>query len=508
MKTKRNKLFAPSIALLLTAFAFFSCSQTNQTGTATLSTTIPTASFAKTATETGESAYTLEVSISGEYSETQSQEVSETENSKTFEFQEIPVGAEIKLSAKLLSGDETICSGESEPFTVKAGENMIKLSMKKAQSEENEKTDETETTDDTVWIVLWNRSTTEKKDANTTENTYSATGMRAYKEDSLSSVNITMDNSLTKNTIDSSAFSDNGYLYTLEHYQDTKTDETVYKIAQYKKTSEGYEPGVFNNLTDLLAKADASGNSPVEITCHGDYVYVMWKFYSYTSGSDTGCNMTKIGGIKLSNLGTAESFDTEATIEGLYAGHIAVTNNALFATKDYSVYSFDITKEMNDYWSVSSFEPIVIFNTYGYDYELSITDLHSQDGYLYGLLSYSVMYKTTKGGVFKIDTGTKELCDWSNGSTLLGWNGTESDTQHGSKDYFFNPTNFIATSPKKLVISDDGCRESSDNSDTDPNNENRIVTIDLATEAMTATDVNVMFDNEKTDCGCTKAEAN
>ena len=63
MKTKRNNLFAPSIALLLTAFAFFSCSQTNQTGTATLSTTIPTASFAQTVTETGENAYTLEVSI-------------------------------------------------------------------------------------------------------------------------------------------------------------------------------------------------------------------------------------------------------------------------------------------------------------------------------------------------------------------------------------------------------------------------------------------------------------
>lgn len=508
MKTKRNKLFAQSIALLLTAFAFFSCSQTNQTGTATLSTTIPTASFAKTATETGESAYTLEVSISGEYSETQSQEVSETENSKTFEFQEIPVGAEIKLSAKLLSGDETICSGESGLFTVKAGENMIKLLMKKAQSEENEKTDETETTDDTVWIVLWNRSTTEKKDANTTEKTYSATGMSAFKEDSLSSAEITADNSLTTNTIDSFAFSDNGDLYTLEHYQDTATGE-VYNIAQYKKTLEGYEPGVFKNLTELLAIADTSGNSPVEITCHGDYVYVMWKFYSYTSGSDTGCNMTKIGGIKLSNLGTAESFDTEATIEGLYADHIAVTDDALFATKDYSVYSFEITtKGMNDYWSGSSFEPIAIFNEYGYDYELSITDLHSQGGYLYGLLSYSVMNKTTKGGVFKIDTGTKELCDWSNGSRLLGWNTTGSDTQHGSNDYFFNPTNFIATSPKKLVISDDGCREPSSNSDTDPNNENRVVTIDLETEAMTATYVNVMFDNEKTSCGCIKAEAN
>ncbi|MBR1714790.1 MAG: hypothetical protein IJ717_07610 [Treponema sp.] len=138
MKTKRNNLFAPSIALLLTAFLFFSCSQTNQTGTATLSTTIPTASFAQTGTETGESAYTLEVSISGEYKETQRANVSETEDSKTFEFQEIPVGAEIKLSAKLLSGDKTIYSGESELFTVKAGENMIKLSMKKAQSEETE----------------------------------------------------------------------------------------------------------------------------------------------------------------------------------------------------------------------------------------------------------------------------------------------------------------------------------------------------------------------------------
>ena len=478
MKTKRNNLFAPSIALLLTAFLFFSCSQTNQAGTATLSTTIPTASFAQTGTETGESAYTLEVSISGEYKETQRANVSETENSKTFEFQEIPVGAEIKLSAKLLSGDETIYSGESSRFSVKAGENRVKLSMKKAQ--------------ETVWVVLWNRSTNEEN----TATAYSAKGMSAFKEDSISSAEITETNSLTTYTIDSFAFSDDGDLYTLEHYKNVNS-ATVYEIGQYKKTSTGYEEGVSKDLSALMESANTSNYTSLDITCHGDYVYVMWTFYS----SELRYNMTKIGGIKLSNLEAAESFDTEATIEDFQAGHIAVTDDALFATKYCGVYSFDITNGMNDNWSGSSCEPIESFE------KGSITDLHVQDGYLYGLLSYSEMNKTTKGGVFKIDTSTKELSKWASGSSLLGWNDTESDTPHGSSDYFFYPTKFIATSPKKLVISDDGCRESSSDGDTDPNNENRVVTIDLETEAMTATDVNVMFDNEKTGCGCTKASA-
>lgn len=484
MKTKRNNLFAPSIALLLTAFLFFSCSQTNQTGTATLSTTIPTASFAQTVTETGESAYTLEVSISGEYNETQRANVSETENSKTFEFQEIPVGAEIKLSAKLLSGDETIYSGESSRFSVKAGENRVKLSMKKAQ--------------ETVWIVLWNRSTTEKKDNDTTENTYSAKGMSVFKEGYISSAKITEDNSLTTYTIDSFAFSDDGDLYTLEHYKDVNS-ATVYEIGQYKKTSAGYEKGVSKDLSTLMKSVNTY--ITLEITCHGDYIYLMWTFYNNTGGS--GSYTTKIGGIKLSNLEAAESFDTEATIEDFSATHIAVTDDTLFATTSNEVYSFDNTEGMNNDWSGSSCEPIDSFTGDG----KSIADLHAQDGYIYGLLSYSEMNKTTKGGVFKIDTSTKELSNWASGSTLLGWNDTASDTPHGSNDYFFYPTNFIATSPKKLVISDDGCRESSGDGDTDPNNENRVVTIDLETEAMTATDVNVMFDNEKTGCGCIKASA-
>lgn len=487
MKTKRNNLFASSIALLLTAFVFFSCSQTNQTGTATLSTTIPTASFTKTVTETGENAYTLEVSISGEYKETQRANVSETENSKTFEFQEIPVGAEIKLSAKLLSGDETIYSGESSRFSVKAGENRVKLSMKKAQ--------------ETVWAVLWNRSTTEKKDNDTPENTYSAKGMSVFKEGYISSAEITADNRLTTNTIDSFAFSDDGDLYTLEHYKNVNS-ATVYEIGQYKKTSTGYEKGVSKDLSALMESIEASKYTPLEITCHGDYIYVMCNSSSYT-GSIT-VYTTKIGVINLSNFENAVSFDTIATISSINATNIAVTDNALFLTTSNEVYSFDDYTAGANYDKTSdSFDPITSFTDYG----KSITGLHAQDGYLYGLLSYSVMGQTTKGGVFKIDTSTKELSKWASGSSLLGWNDTESDTPHGSGDYFFNPTNFIATSPKKLVISDDGCRKSSGDDDTDPNNENRVVTIDLETEAMTATDVNVMFDNEKTNCGCTQASA-
>jgi hypothetical protein len=242
----------------------------------------------------------------------------------------------------------------------------------------------------------------------------------------------------------------------------------------------------------VLENTNAS-DSPEEITCHGDYVYVMWIFYSSEN------DMTKIGGIKLSDLGTATSFDTTTTIQNFYATHIAFTDDTMFATTSNEVYSFDYTEGTDNNFENATYDPIATLDSG------SITDLHVQDGYLYGLLADSSTGDTTKGGVFKIDTSTKALSNWTSGSTLLGWNDTESDTPHGSSDYFFYPTNFIATSPKKLVISDDGCRESSGDDDTDPNNENRVVTIDLETEAMTATDVNVMFDYQKTDCGLTKA---
>lgn len=97
------------------------------------------------------------------------------------------------------------------------------------------------------------------------------------------------------------------------------------------------------------------------------------------------------------------------------------------------------------------------------------------------------------------------LQSWSNGNKLFGWNDSETATPHGSNDYFFYPTRFIATSPKKLVIADDGYRESTGSDDTDPKNENRVVIIDLETESMSATNVGVMFDNQNTGCGVTQA---
>ncbi|WP_191017419.1 hypothetical protein [Treponema zioleckii] len=464
---------------------FAACSQTDSTGSVILSATVPRASFdvdSDAALTTDEKTFTLEVSLTGGYKETQSQTVSLEDNSKTFEFQEVPADTLLKVTAKLLQGKETLYTGESERFIVKPGENLVKISMKKGDGEE------------TIWVVLWNRA--EKEQIKTSGSNSFTTGMNIFNLNAISDESkITESERLSTNISDSICFSDNGDLYILEHY--ITENSKVYNIAQYTKTSAGYKEGNYLNLTPLMEKANATSYTPSEISIYGDYIYVMWTIPNneiYT---------TKIEGINLSNFADTESFETIKTINNFKATHIAITDGLLFATNGTQIYQFEFTAGQNQDLQVSNATQIQTDELP--KASASITALNIVNGNLYGLAAWTQMDKTSKGYVFKIDISTMSLQSWSNGNKLFGWNDSETATPHGSNDYFFYPTRFIATSPKKLVIADDGYRESTGSDDTDPKNENRVVIIDLETESMSATNVGVMFDNQNTGCGVTQA---
>ncbi len=481
-KIKTHAIFTLALTSLL-LFVFAACSQTDSTGSVILSATVPRASFdvdSDAALTTDEKTFTLEVSLTGGYKETQSQTVSLEDNSKTFEFQEVPADTLLKVTAKLLQGTETLYTGESERFIVKPGENLVKISMKKGDGEE------------TIWVVLWNRA--EKELGSSTENLVG--GMSAFTLASLSAETALDTTALSQSRVDSFCFDENGNLYTLEYASPN------YALYKYPKTASGFDSenvGYISTLNSLMTGINAGDKTVSEIKCSGDYLYLMWNSNNYSSPSTT------IATLPLSAFDDETSATlTDFSVSAINANFFDIADGYLYLGNRKYICKFDLNSDSFtfDANTACDIQPtnLGIADTY----YTEVNAIKVIDGYIFGLYSYKEMDKTTKGGVFKIDISTMSLQNWSNGNKLFGWNYTEIPTPNASEKYFFNPTKFIATVPKKLVISDDGLRYPVDN-DTDPQNQNRVVTIDLETESMSATNVGVMFDYQKTGCGCTLA---
>ncbi len=516
-KSKICTIFILSAAFLL-ALALSACSQTNSTGSVILSAKVPQASFSTkfstTTSETSDS-YTLEVSLSGDYEESQSQSISSDDNSKTFEFQEIPVGSKLKISAKLFGESETLYSGESDTFSVIAGENLVKISMKKAQSESDKTdTDSTDTTDDetdtdstdttdetddetgeTIWIAVWNRAENEMKNDSDSETTGLTGGLQMFS--SITSGTQIDSGTVTRNRVDAFAFSESGDLYTLEY------NSLSYLLCYYPKSDSGFtfdDCKTLDNLTDLMSGLNAGDKTVLDLKCYDGYLYLLWNSQNYNSPSTT------IALLPLSAFNDgATAFEKELTAESINATYFYIADGYIYIGNDNYVCKFDLNSTTFTFDSTSD-----TCDVRPAQFDLSIYPnvqaIKVIDGYIYGLYAYKEMDFTTKGGIFKIDVSTMALQKWTDGNLLLGWNYTSDATESGSEEYLFHPTRFIATSPKKIVISDDGVRYPVDDNDNDSQNQNRVVTVDLETEAMSVTSVNVMFDYQKTSCGCTLAE--
>ena len=140
----------------------------------------------------------------------------------------------------------------------------------------------------------------------------------------------------------------------------------------------------------------------------------------------------------------------------------------------------------------------------------------------YSLNDARIMLCTCTGGVVKIDLQTDSVGKWKNGSNILGeyrfngsfyepnedWDYEEKNNSsitavpplEQANNYFYGPVKFIAKKPDALVIADDGIYIDAE-IDEDAfisklkkfKNMNRLVTLDLKNELMSAVDVNVTF---------------
>lgn len=187
----------------------------------------------------------------------------------------------------------------------------------------------------------------------------------------------------------------------------------------------------------------------------------------------------------------------------------------------------------------------------GYNISLELTDLQILNDFLYVALSmhstYLEMYQNgfvkingeyvlkpiiiSNGGIAKIDLANPEeggiypFDKWGNNQILLGWRTGRiySDNQgsnprtvtlppypyndddgadYNENDYFYGVRKFVARKPEELVVADDGGYMDIEY-DEDGNlvlgsvtaeNINRVVTVNLASETLSAVDVDVTFD--------------
>ena len=173
------------------------------------------------------------------------------------------------------------------------------------------------------------------------------------------------------------------------------------------------------------------------------------------------------------------------------------------------------------------------FNTGVYDAELKISDIQIVGNNLYiavyayrnAMNSPSVIYTSEEdtvgkslivstGGIAKADltASTFELGNWRNNTIVLGlykgtyyknttngYESTESVLQpplSKAGNYFYGAKKFVAKKPDELVIADDGAYVDIDYSTHTVNNSinmNRVVTVNLATESISAVNVGVCF---------------
>ena len=140
----------------------------------------------------------------------------------------------------------------------------------------------------------------------------------------------------------------------------------------------------------------------------------------------------------------------------------------------------------------------------------------------YSLNDARILLCTCTGGVVKIDLQTDSVGKWTNGSKILGeykFNGSfyepneewEYEEKNNSSitamppleqanNYFYGPVKFVAKKPDALVIADDGIYIDAEIDEywnisklKKFKNMNRLVTLDLKNELMSAVDVNVTF---------------
>ncbi len=331
-------------------------------------------------------------------------------------------------------------------------------------------------------------------------------------------------------------------------------DYTLYKFspsyAAYKQTpfSEDYEEV---DLSDIITETIEAGGSFSRfysaIAYYGGYV-----FFAYRVKNAANQNANYLGAIDVTNpdnflhcpTGDNELINSIAIdsveINGENKLVICYSSVSEIQIKAISLETNSLALDSSIGGSVTINKDVLDLNFLGDEINPQITDMLIWENTLYlTLAAYSEKsedhpnkylyndgeYKrkailVSNGGIAKIDLRYPENLSfgpWNGGSKVLGWfTNTVYDDNEGTNpqevsmspspefndsSYFYGPRKFIARKPDELVIADDGgyvdIDIDGDGKITEVNDaacKNRIVTVNLLDQSISAEDVDVSFD--------------
>ena len=415
--------------------------------------------------------YTLTASIRGEYSDSQTVAVANGNYSGvTFTFEDVPVGKRIILDLTAKADGNYIWYGNSGKHTVEQGENLLTIALGRVSG-----------------VLLWKSTENGGKIApygnlnsgpssklspnlppppfwcfdNTGNLYWSAKGRTTAW-----CYNLQSDESYTSG--DSYSYSSSLSLSALSY-------DNVASIL-YGITGNGITK-LTTSSSDQIIKFDGNGIIPIGFAVHNGIAYVAAEIGEGKNGSP-------VISVKSFNLNADANLiaDTEFTLPSLFGNNAPITSQMIY--QDGALYlllsSFTVSSAINaSATAVYSCGALVKINPS----TLAIDTSFGDNGYL-GLVS-----GRTISGTYNNDSYSMKL-----------YSPTESDESRA----FYGPVGFVAVMPKKLVIADAGYALSKgSNNELRARRKNRVVTVDLETQAFDVASLSdtTFYGNITSGCG-------
>lgn len=394
---------------------------------------------------TGGSTYTLTASIRGDYTATQ-RVSSSTDGlgSVTFTFERVPVGKSIILDLTATANGSYIWYGNSGHHTVTRGENQLRIAVGRVSG-----------------VLLWSNNDVK---------------IAPYGKHEEAGIEVTG----TPNVNSSFwCFDDRGNLYVIGNNgvstHDLLNDGTYYSIPSnfngsgfsylsydsFSRTLYGMSTSQISKLTEdrpsefIIDSLSSHGiNTPVGFAVHGGSAYVA----DQSSEDDNGILSITISSFNLAtkNFTPGTEFKLPTVFGSQPTYQMIYQDGALYLLLSSFTVSSAISESDREVYSCGA---LVKINPS----TLTIDTSFGNNGYL-GLVS-----GRTISGTYNIDPYSMKLY---------------SPTESNENSAFYGPVGFVAVMPKKLVIADAGYALSKgSNNELRARRKNRVVTVDLETQA-------------------------
>ena len=526
---------------LLLCGLFFSCSFLgNDKGFATISFTFNDEAFdalSKTSgSRTARAAsdeYTIKVKLTADGVDYDQEKGFSKGEEATITFDKIPVGVRAKVSVKIYSGDTEIASGESEEVTIHAGQNVIIIKMKGSG--------------EIFPIVIYSKRSTELKQFQIDPDNPSQIKKPLSNSDSdknVYSVGVEICDSIKKGA---DIYSKKNYPseFVLDGTSVYFTGMESGEVLEVARNEKGQYETV--NTIDWMSYAEKiitvqTGWSfnKTKVNFHGydilgDEIYFLFTYSQSDMDKRTYlCSAKKDGSDFI--YGRTEDFYNISCMKCAlisddtgyfcyYEGNVIYIIPMVIDREEGTI-SFDGEERLR---MSDVLEPTLNNSLYP-----EISDLIIQNNVLYVAVYYYTstvdgpieflpgeagMQKAvflSNGGVLKVDLADfKGAFDtWRNGESILGWyketflvEGVEKIASiqaplNLADKYFYGARRFIAKKPGELIIADDGGYADIDVSEEShtpmqvnaSKNMNRVVTVKLSDETISAVEVNVPFE--------------